>query len=945
VNSSTQFRFAKVLALTLSSAILLFGFTPPSWAADEPQTTMDVASIYIPMTPTNNRWAYDLIKSNLVNTAGITGSGIKIALLDNGIDQRVTKISSKVIGRYDATYSVSGQNDHGTGTSSIIAADPVPEAGIGGVAPGASILDVRVCLNTQCRTEWIIDGLEWAIANGANVISMSLGGGGVVEPATAKLIQEATAQGITVVVAAGNFACTPTYTNGSQTWIHNCTQTSIPGSFPGSQSTPGLITVGAIGRDLTRNSYSNYGPQVDLVAPGTEVATFYPWGPNAYFAGTSAATPLVAGVVALIKQAAPTATPEQIQAILQATTDDPVTTILDVWESCTLVSNAWQCTGLSPARWSPRYYTGAGIVNAQSAVALASQLASGVLVSGTTASVQDSAINLDWSAAVLGAGPYRVNVDGAQVTETSSTNYQVSGLNNLSQYSIQIVSASGVATIPLVATPTSTTSQLTPTISAPQAYHSAVYLSVDSEPSSNVGVLSLANGDRVSCTRSGTSFRFDCTYAMPSNSISGTFSYADPSGNFGAASNSLTWNYTGLAATSSVTISVLSETSISASWSAITGATHYCYYDAGAGEWIPTTNTSAQISGVKAGLPQTFTVYAINSSCNSAAGIISPMYWYLPFGQALLAPTNLIAQELSSTGTNINFTTPAGADRYAVYRSDGKNWITESGATFVNDIYANADIGRSFTYWITAIDDVQYGSQYGAISAGISITVPAASVQNVQNSAPSQGSAQPSSGGGAIAAPAASGGGSASGYLPPSTIVYNQKLKPNSVSIIPSAPRFQVGSTIRLTTRAKSGGRVDITVAGACVIASKSGSSTTIRATDIGKCQIYGLAQGDSKFNAADKYLTIMSSFALDTIRVSAPSRAKLGKAFKVSVTTKSKKDLTWTASGSCSFISQSNSAAMLSATGGPGNCLVSAATTEDGRWSPVGKTVKIAVR
>jgi hypothetical protein len=942
VNSSTQFRFAKVLALTLSSAILLFGFTPPSWAADEPQTTMDVASIYIPMTPTNNRWAYDLIKSNLVNTAGITGSGIKIALLDNGIDQRVTKISSKVVGRYDATYSVSGQNDHGTGTSSIIAADPVPEAGIGGVAPGASILDVRVCLNTQCRTEWIIDGLEWAIANGANVISMSLGGGGVVEPATAKLIQEATAQGITVVVAAGNFACTPTYTNGNQTWIRNCTQTSIPGSFPGSQSTPGLITVGAIGRDLTRNSYSNYGPQVDLVAPGTEVATFYPWGPNAYFAGTSAATPLVAGVVALIKQAAPTATPEQIQAILQATTDDPVTTILDVWESCTLVSNAWQCTGLSPARWSPRYYTGAGIVNAQSAVALASQLASGVLVTGTTASVQDSAINVDWSAAVLGAGPYRVNVDGAQVTETSSTNYQVSGLNNLSQYSIQIVSASGAATIPLVATPTSTTSQLTPTISAPQAYHSAVYLNVDSEPSSNVGVLSLANGDRVSCTRSGTSFRFDCTYAMPSNSISGTFSYVDPSGNFGAASNSLTWNYTGLAATSSVTISVLSETSISASWSAITGATHYCYYDAGAGEWIPTTNTSAQISGVKAGLPQTFTVYAINSSCNSAAGIISPTYWYLPFGQALLAPTNLIAQELSSTGTNINFTAPAGADRYAVYRSDGKNWITESGATFVNDIYANADIGRSFTYWITAIDDVQYGSQYGAISAGISITVPAASVQN---SAPSQGSAQQSSGGGAIAAPAASGGGSASGYLPPSTVVYNQKLKPNAVSIISSASRFQVGSTIRLTTRAKSGGRVDITVAGACVIASKSGSSTTIRATDIGKCQIYGLAQGDSKFNAADKYLTIMSSFALDTIRVSAPSRAKLGKAFKVSVTTKSKKDLTWTASGSCSFISQSNSAAMLSATGGPGNCLVSAATTEDGRWSPVGKTVKIAVR
>ncbi|MBV5268418.1 MAG: S8 family serine peptidase, partial [Burkholderiaceae bacterium] len=94
--------------------------------------------------------------------------------------------------------------------------------------------------------------------------SMSIAGSSI-EPAITQLITDAISQGITVVVAAGNQACAPTYSNGAQTWIRNCTQTTMPRSFPGSLAIPGLITVGAIGRDLTRNSYSNYGSFVDVV--------------------------------------------------------------------------------------------------------------------------------------------------------------------------------------------------------------------------------------------------------------------------------------------------------------------------------------------------------------------------------------------------------------------------------------------------------------------------------------------------------------------------------------------------------------------------------------------------------------------------------------------------------------------------------------------------------
>ena len=694
----------------------------PLNGTDSDNLGSEVASLYIPMTPENSRWAYNLIKSDEVNSSGITGSGIRIALLDNGIDMRDARIASKVVARFDATHAVSGHYDHGTGTSSIIAADPMPEAGIGGVAPGATILDVRVCLNTNCRNEWLVDGLKWAIDNDADVISMSIAGSSI-EAAVTQLINDAISQGITVVVAAGNQACAPTYSNGDQTWIRNCTQTTMPRSFPGSLAIPGLITVGAIGRDLTRNSYSNYGSFVDVVAPGTDVATLYPWGPNAYFGGTSAATPMVAGIVALMKQASPNLTPAEIQAVLQATTSAPVSSIPNLWESCTRVDNLWECSGLSPARWPTRFYTGAGVVDALLAVQMAQSIAANSYASGLTVTAADSALSVDWANATLGSAPYSIYVDGKKIAESGGSQFTISELMNDTQYSIQVVSSELVKTKPVLATPFIPVSIAAPDVYMQGATADSLLIHTQQPVPTANGVVILDNGDRAPCSQTIGSTFITCDYIMKTNAVTGQFRFVDEFGKLGDLSGQISWSSSYLPAPIDIAVSVISRTQASASWGPVNLATSYCYYDAGQGAWITTSQTSAQITGVRPGLPHTFAVFASDESCR-ATGRYSPTYWYLPFAEPLAAPTDLLVQEISGDRLRISFTAPVGGGSYAVYRSDGKNWITGNAATYIEDKFSDSDQGRNFTYQITAIESETYGSQYGDTSSGLRISVP-----------------------------------------------------------------------------------------------------------------------------------------------------------------------------------------------------------------------------
>jgi hypothetical protein len=432
---------------------------------------------------------------------------------------------------------------------------------------------------------------------------------------------------------------------------------------------------------------------------------------------------MVAGIVALMKQASPSLTPAEIQAVLQATTSAPVSSIPNLWESCTRVDNLWECSGLSPARWPTRFYTGAGVVDASLAVQMAQSIAANSHVSGLNVTAMDSALSVDWANASIGNAPFGIYVDGRKVAESGGSQFTISGLMNDTAYSIQVVSSELVKTKPVLATPFTAVSIAAPGISNNWVSADSLLIHTEQPVTTAIGVLSLDNGDRAPCSQTIGSTFITCDYVMKTNAVTGQIRFVDEFGNLGNLSNQITWSSSLLPAPQGISVSVVSRTQVSASWSPVSSATSYCYYDAGQGAWITTSQTSAQITGVHPGLPRTFSVFASDESCR-ATGHYSPTYWYLAFAAPLVAPTNLMVQEINSDRLRISFTAPVGGDSYAVYRSDGKNWITGNADTYIEDRFSNSDQGRSFTYQITAIDSETYGSQYGDTSSGLRISVP-----------------------------------------------------------------------------------------------------------------------------------------------------------------------------------------------------------------------------
>ena len=213
---------------------------------------------------------------------------------------------------------------HGTHTAGTIAAVTNNGIGVAGVAFGAKILPVRVLGVCGGYTSDIADGIVWAAGGSvsgvpanqhpAQVINMSLGGGGTCGYTFQNAINTARALGTTIVVAAGNEGI-----NAANSSPANCN---------------GVITVAAVTRSGGRAYYSNYGSVVDIAAPGGDTRTT---GANgivstvndgttspgndiyAYYQGTSMASPHVAGVAALVYAANPGISPDEMESLLKNT--------------------------------------------------------------------------------------------------------------------------------------------------------------------------------------------------------------------------------------------------------------------------------------------------------------------------------------------------------------------------------------------------------------------------------------------------------------------------------------------------------------------------------------------------------------------------------------------------------------------------------------------------
>ena len=210
------------------------------------------------------------------------GEGIKVCVLDTGIALEHPDLQPAILEASDFTHSPSAAYDaqgHGTHVSGIIAARRNAH-GIVGVAPQSKIIAAKVLNDEGAGTSKdIVAGIHWAIASGADILSMSLGSPEPDEEIHQALLL-AISKGIFVITAAGNEG-------------PDLDTVGYPAGFPE------MVAVGSIDRRKRLSQFSSRGRQVDVVAPGDEITSCYPARSYATLSGTSMATPFVSGVVAL----------------------------------------------------------------------------------------------------------------------------------------------------------------------------------------------------------------------------------------------------------------------------------------------------------------------------------------------------------------------------------------------------------------------------------------------------------------------------------------------------------------------------------------------------------------------------------------------------------------------------------------------------------------------
>lgn len=244
-----------------------------------------------------------------LNTAN-TGSGIGVAVIDTGIDLAHPDLSSAVVAGKSciAGKTANDDNGHGTHVAGTIGARN-NTLGVVGVAPGVNLIAVKV-LNSQGSGTWsqIICGIDWVTANATKynikVANMSLGGSGVSDnncglsnnDALHYAICKSRNAGVIYVVAAGNSTASTSTTVPAG---YNDAVITVSALADSDGKSGGLGVTTSYGKDDTFASFSNFGAEVDLGAPGVSIYSTYMGGGYATMSGTSMASPHVAGGAAL----------------------------------------------------------------------------------------------------------------------------------------------------------------------------------------------------------------------------------------------------------------------------------------------------------------------------------------------------------------------------------------------------------------------------------------------------------------------------------------------------------------------------------------------------------------------------------------------------------------------------------------------------------------------
>ncbi len=277
----------------------------------------------------SKQWGHNADRINSAAAWDITtgSTSITIAIIDTGIDAGHPDLAGKIVAGYDFVAGDSDprdENGHGTHVAGIAAANTNNGVGVAGMSWGARIMPVRVLDSSGSGyTADILSGINWAVAHGAKVLNLSLGGTGGTQ-AMQDAINAAHNAGVLVVAAMGN-----SRTKGN------------PVNYPAAYAN--VMAVAATGQGDVYAPYSQYGSHCDISAPGGNMSFYqdsrgiYSTLPTYdvymtthesfhknydYVHGTSQASPYVAGLAALIWSVAPSLTPDQVQMTIQNMADD-----------------------------------------------------------------------------------------------------------------------------------------------------------------------------------------------------------------------------------------------------------------------------------------------------------------------------------------------------------------------------------------------------------------------------------------------------------------------------------------------------------------------------------------------------------------------------------------------------------------------------------------------
>ncbi len=286
-----SFAITSWFAAALVAAVTAVGAgTPAAAAADAPNDPHYNKQRYLEQTGVPAAW-------EAIQASGKTLADVTVAVVDTGVDLKHPDLAGRLVDGTNilqAKQAPQDDNGHGTAVAGVIAAVTGNGQGIAGIAPNARIMPIKaVGANGKGDEEQLGQGIRYAVDNGADIVVLSLGLH-LYSPYLAEIVAYAESKGVLLVAATGNEGKTVRY----------------PAAYP---------TVVAVGGASVTNEYkplSNFGPEVDLIAPWFVFTT---GNGGAYVSkeGTSMAAPQVAGAVALMLGLDPELTPGDVRERLR----------------------------------------------------------------------------------------------------------------------------------------------------------------------------------------------------------------------------------------------------------------------------------------------------------------------------------------------------------------------------------------------------------------------------------------------------------------------------------------------------------------------------------------------------------------------------------------------------------------------------------------------------